>query len=55
MVSLGIIANADRETILEALTLLKRIPNFKIIFVKQSDQKLYIITDDKFQITGGMH
>lgn len=51
MVSVGIIANSDKETIIQALELLKQIPNFRIIFVKQSEEKLYIVTDSVFNIT----
>lgn len=50
MTSLGIIANADKETILETIALIRNIPGLKIIFVKQSDDRLFIVTDRVFQI-----
>lgn len=51
MVSLGIVANGDKLTILETVALLNKIPGLKIIFIKQSDEKLFIVTDRVFQIT----
>jgi hypothetical protein len=53
MVSLGIVANADKETVMEAIAVLQNIPGLKIIFIKQSDEKLFVVTDRVFQITGG--
>ena len=53
MTSLGIVANADKETIIEAITLLQNIPGLKIIFIKQSEEKLFIVTDRVFQLTKG--
>jgi hypothetical protein len=48
MVSVGIIGNADKETIIEVLGFLKKIPDFRIVYVKQSDKKLYVVTDRIF-------
>ena len=48
MTSVGIIANADKETIIEAINTLKSIPGFKIIFIRQAEEKLYIVSDRVF-------
>ena len=53
MTSLGVIANADKETIIETISLLQNVPGLKLIFIKQSDEKLFIVTDRVFQITEG--
>ena len=53
MTSVGIVANGDKIAILEAITLLKEITDLKIIFVKQSDKKLYVVDERVFNITGG--
>jgi len=53
MVSVGIVANGNKETILEAINTLKQVPDLKIIFIKQSDEKLYIVTDRVFNIATG--
>ena len=51
MTSIGIIANSDVTTIAEALTLLKQLPNFKIIFVKQSNiERLYVVSESVFNV-----
>ena len=48
MTSVGIIANANKETILEAINSLKKIPGFNIIFIRQAEEKLYIVNDRAF-------
>ena len=53
MTSLGIIANGDPETILNVVNYLRQLPDLKIIYVKQSEEKLYIITGKAFSLTGG--
>lgn len=51
MTSIGLIANSDKSTILEALTLLRQLPNFKVIFVRQSDtDKLYIVSEKAYNV-----
>lgn len=52
MTSVGIIANSDKQTILQAIELLKQLPGFKIIFVKQSEEKLYVVVDSVFNVSG---
>ena len=53
MTSVGIVANGDKISILEGLTLLKEITGLKIVFVKQSNEKLYIVTEKVFDIANG--
>lgn len=48
MVSVGIVGNADKQTIMEIIHFLKTITDFQLIYVKQSDEKLYIVTDKVF-------
>jgi hypothetical protein len=55
MTSVGIIANSNKETILQAIELLKQLPGFKIIFIRQSEEKLYIVNDKTFSIVGGVN
>jgi hypothetical protein len=50
MTSLGVVANGDKETVIEAIALLNKIPGLKIIFIKQSDERLFIVTDRVFNI-----
>jgi hypothetical protein len=50
MTSIGIVGNANRETILELIALIKQIPDLKIIFIKQSEERLYIVTERLFSI-----
>lgn len=52
MTSVGIIANADKETIIEAINTLKNISGFKIIFIRQAKGKLYIVGDRVFSMEG---
>jgi len=53
MTKVGIVANGDKEAILEAIATLKNIPGLTIIFIKQSDSKLYVVTDRVFNLTNG--
>ena len=53
MTSVGIVANGDKEAILEAITKLQNVIGLRIIFVKQSDEKLYIVTDRVFNMVNG--
>lgn len=51
MVHLAIVGDGDKETVIEAISLLKQIPGFKIIFIRQSyDSRLYIVTERVFTI-----
>jgi len=53
MTSLGIIANGDKEAILEAVTKLQNVIGLKIIFVKQSDERLFVVTENTFNLVRG--
>ena len=50
MTSLGIIASADKETILETIAILKQVAGLRIIFVRQSELRLFIVTEDTYNI-----
>jgi len=50
MTSVAIVGNSDKETIIQAIKILKQIPGFRIIFVKQSEEKLYVVTDSVFNV-----
>ena len=50
MTSLGLIASADKETILETIALLKQVAGLRIIFVRQSELRLFIVTEDTYNI-----
>ena len=51
MTSLGIIANCNsKEKIAEVLQFLKSISDFNVVYVKQSNEKLYIVSDKIFNI-----
>ena len=54
MSSIGIIANGEQEIFIEAINKIKQIPGIKIIFIKQSDEKLYIVTERVFNIATGV-
>jgi len=53
MTSLAIVANGDKLAVLEAITVLKTISDLKIVFIKQSDKKLYIVDERVFDIVQG--
>lgn len=53
MTSVGIVANGDKEAILEAITKLQNVIGLRIVFVKQSDEKLYVVTDRVFNLING--
>lgn len=50
MASIGIVANGNREIFIEAINLIQQIPGLKIIFIKQGDEKLYIVTERVFNV-----
>ena len=50
MVSVGIIAAGSKEDVIEAINLIQQIQGLKVVFIKQSDEKLYIVTDRVFKI-----
>ena len=50
MTSIGIIAySTDKEAIAEAINFVESLPGLKIIYVKQSEKKLYVVTDRIFK------
>jgi len=51
MTSFGLVANGNKETILKAISTLRGIPELHIIFVRQSDQRLYIVDESTFNLT----
>jgi hypothetical protein len=50
MTSIGIVANGNREIFIEAINQIQQIPGIKVIFIKQSDEKLYIVTERVFNV-----
>jgi hypothetical protein len=50
MTSIGIVANGNREIFIEAINQIQQIPGLKVIFIKQSDEKLYIVSERVFKI-----
>jgi hypothetical protein len=50
MASIGIVANGNREIFIEAINQIQRIPGLKVIFIKQSDEKLYVVTERVFNV-----
>jgi len=50
MERIGIIGNADKETIIEVINFLKSLKKFKVVYVKQGKEKLYIVTDRVFNV-----
>ena len=54
MTSIGIVANGNREIFIEAINQIQQIPGLKVIFIKQSDEKLYIVTERVFNVLQGV-
>lgn len=50
MTSIGIVANGNREIFIEAINIIQQIPGLKVIFIKQSDEKLYVVTERVFNV-----
>jgi len=49
MSSIGIIANSDnKETIAQVIQFLNSLSDFKVVYIKQSNKKLYVVTDKVF-------
>jgi hypothetical protein len=50
MASIRIVANGNREIFIETINRISRIPGLKVVFIKQSDEKLYIVTERVFNV-----
>ena len=50
---LGIVCNAEKDVIFETVATLKAIPGLHIVYIKESDDKLYIVTERVFNMSTG--